>query len=48
MRTLRCFRYLDPIVVLGGVAPVNLGWRVKLAADDSFTKGAGPAPWASD
>ena len=47
-RTLRCLRYLDPIVVLGGVAPVNLGWRVKLAADGSFAKGAGPVPWAPD
>jgi radical SAM superfamily enzyme YgiQ (UPF0313 family) len=47
-RVLRSFRYLDPIVVLGGVAPVNLGWRVKLAADGSFRKGAGPVSWASE
>jgi radical SAM superfamily enzyme YgiQ (UPF0313 family) len=47
-RVLRSSRYLDPVLVLGGVVPVNLGWRVKLAADGSFRKGAGPVPWASD
>jgi len=38
-RVLRSLGYLDPIVALGGVVPVNLGWRVKLAADGSFAKG---------
>jgi radical SAM superfamily enzyme YgiQ (UPF0313 family) len=39
-RALRSSRYLDPVLVLGGVVPVNLGWRLKLAADGSFRKGA--------
>ncbi len=43
-RVLRSFRYLDPVLVLGGVVPVNLGWRVKLTADDSFRKGAALVP----
>jgi radical SAM superfamily enzyme YgiQ (UPF0313 family) len=40
-RVLASFRYLDPALVLGGVLPVNVGWRGKLAADGTFTKGMG-------
>ena len=43
-RAVRSLRYLDPVLVARCVVPVNLGWRLKLTADDSFRKGAPPAP----
>jgi radical SAM superfamily enzyme YgiQ (UPF0313 family) len=43
-RVVNSFRYLDPVLVLGGVLPVNLGWRVKLKADGTFERGAELVP----
>jgi radical SAM superfamily enzyme YgiQ (UPF0313 family) len=39
-RVLKSFRYLDPVLVVGGVLPLNLGWRHKLAVDGNFRRGA--------
>jgi radical SAM superfamily enzyme YgiQ (UPF0313 family) len=43
-RVWRSLRYLEPALVLGGVAPLNLGWRLKLAADGTFGRAAGFVP----
>ncbi len=34
-----CLHYLDPVITLGGVLPLNLGWMHKLAADGNFRRG---------
>jgi hypothetical protein len=38
-RVRNCLRYLDPVFVLAGVLPLNLGWMHKLAADGNFERG---------
>lgn len=38
-RVWKSLQYLDPGLVLGGVLPLNLGWRQKLTADGSFQRG---------
>ena len=43
-RVWRSFAYLEPALVLGGVARLNLGWRHKLAADGTFRRAEGFAP----
>lgn len=39
-RVLKSLQYLDPAFVLGGVLPLNLSWRHKLAVDGNFQRGA--------
>jgi radical SAM superfamily enzyme YgiQ (UPF0313 family) len=39
-RVWKSLRYLDPLIVLGGVLPLNLGWRRKLLRDGNFQRGA--------
>jgi radical SAM superfamily enzyme YgiQ (UPF0313 family) len=39
-RTLRSFRYLEPVFTLSAVLPINLGWRYKLIADGNYARGA--------
>ena len=39
-RIWKSLQYLDPMLVISGVLPLNLGWRRKLAADGHFQKGA--------
>jgi hypothetical protein len=39
-RVWKRLRYLDPLIVLGGVLPLNLGWRRKLLMDGNFQRGA--------
>lgn len=36
--------YLDPVSVLGGVLPLNLGWRYRLSTDGNFQRGAAFVP----
>jgi radical SAM superfamily enzyme YgiQ (UPF0313 family) len=43
-RIWRSFSYLEPVLVLSGVAPLNLGWRHKLAADGTFQRAEGFVP----
>ena len=43
-RALECFGYLEPMLVLRGVLPINLGWRHKLTADGTFGRGAALVP----
>jgi radical SAM superfamily enzyme YgiQ (UPF0313 family) len=38
-RVFKSLQYLDPAVVLGGVLPLNLGWRHKLAVDGNLQRG---------
>ena len=38
-RVWNCLRYLNPLITLGGVLPLNLGWMYKLAADGNFQRG---------
>jgi radical SAM superfamily enzyme YgiQ (UPF0313 family) len=38
-RVWKTLRYLDPMVALGGILPINLGWRHKLAVDGNFQRG---------
>ena len=38
-RVWKSFQYLDPALVLGGVLPLNLGWRHKLTEDGNFQRG---------
>ena len=38
-RVWNSFQYLDPGMVLGGVLPINLGWRHKLTEDGNFQRG---------
>lgn len=39
-RVWRSLQYLDPMLVFGGVLPLNLGWRQKLTVDGNFQRGA--------
>ena len=39
-RVWSSLQYLDSRIVLGGVLPLNLGWRRKLQADGNFQRGA--------
>jgi radical SAM superfamily enzyme YgiQ (UPF0313 family) len=38
-RVWNSLQYLDPGLVLGGVLPLNLGWRHKLIEDGNFQRG---------
>lgn len=38
-RVWNCLGYMDPRLVLGGVLPLNLGWRYKLSEDGNFARG---------
>lgn len=38
-RVWNCLQYLDPVITLVGVLPLNLGWMHKLAADGNFQRG---------
>lgn len=38
-RVWRSMRYLEPTIVWGGVAPLNVGWRHKLRIDGTFARG---------
>jgi radical SAM superfamily enzyme YgiQ (UPF0313 family) len=38
-RVWNCLQYLDPVITLGGVLPLNLGWMHKLTADGNFQRG---------
>jgi radical SAM superfamily enzyme YgiQ (UPF0313 family) len=40
LRLWRSFQYLDPSVVLGGVLPLNLGYRHRKAVDGDFRRGS--------
>ena len=40
-RVWQSLGYLDPLVALSGVLPINLGWRHKLTADGNLPLGAG-------
>jgi radical SAM superfamily enzyme YgiQ (UPF0313 family) len=41
-RIWNSLQYLDPLFVVGGVLPLNLGWREKLSADGNFSRGMEP------
>ena len=39
-RVWKSLQYLDPVLVFGGVLPLNLGCRQRLTAEGNFRRGA--------
>jgi radical SAM superfamily enzyme YgiQ (UPF0313 family) len=38
-RVLKSLQYLNPVIALGGVLPINLGWRHRLAVEGNLQQG---------